>query len=217
MPLADAPMVMAKRDQHGVAQGEIRLRDIAADKIGVARRELAFLQPLLREQQTGTAIHQEPGRLVQRDLRGIAVVRAGGELLLAADEPAVADDQVIGKHADRGRGELAQRRDLELHLDAGLRRENLAEHMQGAAETKFVEVAVAAKADVEFEIVVRARAGRRLEYSAFAATVTAAQQDCLEFSARHEPPDAGGDFRADQRKMLFQLRSAVGGEVFAAQ
>src|ERR1051325_9256267 len=102
---------------------------------------------------------------------------ATGEQILAPEKPAMADDEVVGKHADIAALELAQGGDFEFHVHARLRREDLAEHVKSAAETQLVQMPIAAHAHVELEIVVGTIARVGAQHAAFTATIPATEEN----------------------------------------
>src|SRR2546426_6757467 len=74
--LAAAPMVLPVDRKHSVAESQLCLGEVATDEVGVVVREAVSLQSLLREEQTGTAVHQQPCGLIKRDAPAIAVMVA---------------------------------------------------------------------------------------------------------------------------------------------
>src|SRR5689334_389349 len=71
VPFTTAPVVLPERGQDRVAERQLRLGQISSDKISVFRRELQALQTFARKQQSGAAVHQQPGGLGKRNSRGI--------------------------------------------------------------------------------------------------------------------------------------------------
>ena len=120
--LATAPMILAIRRQQHIAKRQLRFREIASDKIRFRFAEIFSRQPFGGIQQTGTAIHQQPGRFVQRNFRRVAMLLATGEQHIIATLPAVAGHEIVVKHARRAAAQLVQCENFELHFKSGFRR-----------------------------------------------------------------------------------------------
>src|SRR5207237_5647085 len=58
--LPAAPMILAVRRQNHIAKGELRFGQIATNEVGILRRESLAAKLLRREEQSRTAVQQQP-------------------------------------------------------------------------------------------------------------------------------------------------------------
>jgi len=76
----------------------------------------------------------------------------------------------------------------------------------------FIEEIVSAQKNVELQIVVGTVAGSGFQYAAFAAPVTAAEQQTCEPSPGNQPADTGEHLLAGSLQMFFQFRASIKSE-----
>src|SRR5688572_10142592 len=108
-----------------------------------------------------------------------AVMAACVKQFVAADEPAVAGDHVVKEHRQRHPAELRQGHDLEFDLDPQQVGELMAQSVKLGPQAIFKEPGIPMDEEVKFQVVVRLFASVRLQHAAFAAAITAAEEQSL--------------------------------------
>jgi len=180
LSLQAAPVILAAGGQDGVAQGELSFREIPFDKIGRLDGEGSSRQFFLREEQAGKAVHQQTGGLGERDILGLEMMLAVGELGGTPAERVMPQHEIVREHADGATPPVGHRRDLKFHVDAGRRSECSRQGVQRGPVPALVAQTIPRHEDVEFQIVVGTFPVLRFQNSPFTAPVASSQQERLQ-------------------------------------
>lgn len=199
LPLDAASVVLAMGGEVGLAEGHAGAGDMTRHELGIGLRELGAGEAFGGEKKTCAALHEPTGGLVDRDAGGIAVMVATLEQVVVADNPAVTVDEVVIVDRDRTAAETRQLEDLEDDVEACLWGELPGKGFERAPESVSSAGTAPVNEDPDLEFPVGRVVGQvgSAEHGAFAASVSAADEDGVEAARGDHGAEAEMDLVTD--------------------